>query len=179
MKRILFFATKEDILLILNAVEQKGPLRYVRMDHFTNPVYESFARGAEIPNLGKASAASAISCDSFLISESTVTTQVRPIKTAAGVERFCVDQLVNPDTVTFTPGGIWNEDILLHGRIATVSESQASQELMKRFRIALNKDFTKIKSFLVGPKALTLLKAGKRLTISAQSPQDFDLTTAP
>jgi hypothetical protein len=80
--------------------------------------------------------------------------------------------------VEFKPGGIWNEDVLLHGRIATASESQISQALMKRFQSAAKKTFSKVKAFYVGPKALVLLDSGKRLTISAQSPREFDLTPA-
>jgi hypothetical protein len=47
---------------------------------------------------------------------------------------------------------------------------------MKRFNSAVKKTFTKVKAFYVGPKALELLERGMRLTISAQSPREFDLT---
>jgi len=92
-----------------------------------------------------------------------------------GVRRFAIDQLKNPDTITFSPGGLWNNDILLHGRVATASQSKSSQALMKRFKAALQKTFVKVKAFYVGPQALMLLKNGQRLTISAQSPREFDL----
>ena len=39
--------------------------------------------------------------------------------------------------------------------------------------------FRKVKGRFVGPDALVLLNAGKRLTIAAQSPRDFDLTIVP
>jgi hypothetical protein len=71
---------------------------------------------------------------------------------------------------------MWNEKILLAGSIGTASETQASQALMKRFQAAFKKTFSKVKAYYVGPKALTLLKSGTRLTISAQSPPEFDLT---
>jgi hypothetical protein len=47
--------------------------------------------------------------------------------------------------------------------------------MMKQFLAVIKNTFSKIKSFYVGPKALTFLKSGKRLTISAQSPREFDL----
>jgi hypothetical protein len=86
-----------------------------------------------------------------------------------------VDQLRNPDSVTFTPAGIWDDDVILHGRVATASDSEASQALMRRFHVAIKKGFAKVKAFYVGPQAMELLKAGKRLTIAAQSPREFDL----
>jgi hypothetical protein len=101
---------------------------------------------------------------------------VRPIKATIGVERYCVDQLSNPDSITFTPAGVWSPDVVLHGRVATVSESPISQALMKRFNSAFRAQFTKVQAFWIGHNARALFDAGKRLTLSAQSPRDFDLT---
>jgi hypothetical protein len=92
-------------------------------------------------------------------------------------ERVCIDQLVNPDSVGFTPGGVWDGDTLLRGRVATASDSHESQALMKRFHTAIRKTFTKVKSFYLGPRALLLFQDGKRFTASARSPREYDLTT--
>ncbi len=46
---------------------------------------------------------------------------------------------------------------------------------MKLFHGAVRKQFTKVRAFYVEPQALTWLYAGKRLTISDQSPREFDL----
>jgi hypothetical protein len=79
----------------------------------------------------------------------------------------------------FTPAGLWDDDTLLHGRVATISESELSQEMMKVFGAVFRKKFTKLKAFFVGPMALAFLNAGKRLTSSAQSPREFDLIPDP
>lgn len=177
MKHILFFALKEDLLKLLELAESNGRLKYVRMGNFPrNEIKEDvsvFESGAEIPNLGQASADSSASCEAFLISERETPINLRPVQ--GNVERVCIDQLANPDSIGFTPGGIWNEDVVLHGRIATASESKASQALMKRFHAVIKATFSKVKAFYVGPKALSVLESGKRLTISAQSPREFDL----
>jgi len=86
-----------------------------------------------------------------------------------------VDQLVNPDTVVLNPGGVWRGDILLYGRVATVSGSAESQRLMRRFRAAIRSGFRQVRAFWVGPEALRMLHSGKRLTIAEQSPRGFDL----
>lgn len=175
MNQILFFGVREDILPMLQLVENGPPLKYARMGNFLRDEVgnrlDVFNFGEEIPNLGMATAESAIACESFLVCDKGTPINLE----AVGTERICVDQLDNPDTVTFTPGGILNKDIVLHGRIATVSESPASQALMKRFQGAIKRTFSKVKAFHVGPKALALLQCGTRLTISAQSPREFDL----
>ncbi len=180
MSQIHFFALCEDLLAMLELVESKGPLKYVLMGNFTNHEVadgriSSFDRGADIPNLGMANADSWVACDFFFVCERETHLNLRTFQASNGIERVCVDQLENPDSIGFTPGGIWNEDTVLNGRIATASHSPISQSLMKRSRVAVRKTFSKVKAFYVGPKALVLLESGKRLAGAVQSPPEFDL----
>ena len=73
MKHILFFALKEDLLAMLAHVESKGSLKYVLMGNFLPDEIKDgpsvFSTGADLPNLGKATAESAIACESFLVCE--------------------------------------------------------------------------------------------------------------
>lgn len=179
MKHIQFFAVREDLLLALEAVERDGPLQYVRTGNELSPDFETFLRGADIPNLGVADRETGSVCNSFLVARTTVPIGVRSIKGANGVQRYLMDQLFNLDTVTLTPAGTWGEDIILQGVVGTASDSVASQELMKRFNSAFKKSFTKVQGRFVGAQALALFNAGKRLTIAAQSPPEFNLTTVP
>ncbi|MEP7218852.1 MAG: hypothetical protein ABI876_08035 [Bacteroidota bacterium] len=176
MAHILFFALKEDLLPILEAVERRGPLKYVEIGSFLVDESHSFSHGSELPSLGTSTANSTVSNRSYLVAKATVQILTKRWVRNDGSERFFIDQLINPDTVEFNPGGCWGSDIVLYGRVATVSDSGPSQELMKAFRSAFRKNFTKIKAYWVGPQALILLKAGKRLTISEGSPSDYDLT---
>lgn len=179
MKRIQFFATREDILLVLKVVESDGPLQYVRTGNQLNPDFETFLRGTDIPNLGVADQETGSVCKAFLVTKTTVPITVQSIKGSSGVQRYLMDQLLNPDTVGFTPAGMWGEDIVLQGVVGTASESAASQDLMKKFNSAFKESFTKMQGRFVGPQALALFNAGKRLTIAAQSPRDFDLVSTP
>jgi len=181
MKQIHFFALREDLLAMLELVETKGPLKYVRMGNFASHEIAGisvFNRGADIPNLGKATADSWVACDSYLVCERETRVNQRSLRDMDGGERVCVDQLVNPNSVTFIPGGIWNEDVVLNGRIATASDSRISDALMKRFQAAVKKTFCKVRAFHVGPKALVLLESGKRLAGAVQSPREYDLRLA-
>jgi hypothetical protein len=179
MKQILFFALTEDLLALLEQVEGKGPLKYTLTGNFLRSEISDgiavFNKGADIPNLGKASADSSVACDSYLVCQLDMPIELRTA--GRNGERVCVDQLVNPDSVEFRSGGIWNEDVLLSGRIATASDSQISQALMKRFQAAVKKTtFSKVRAYYVGPKALTLLGSGKRFAKAVQCPRESDLT---
>jgi hypothetical protein len=132
MRHILVFALKEDILPVLEAVERVAFLKYVRTGNLLTPDFKEVFHGAEIPNLGKASMETASGSESYLVTEREVAVPVRVIATPAGVKRYLLDQTINPDTVTFTPAGIGNDDVVLHGRVAAVSDSAVAQEPMQR-----------------------------------------------
>lgn len=174
MKQILFFALKEDVGAILDAVEAGGNLQYVPMVYALSPDLRPHLSGREIPHLGEADTSSTSSSSSFLVAPIDSVVKPRRIETNDGI-RFAVDQLVNPDSVTFTPGGVWGRDIVLHGRVATASESGVSQQLMKQFQSVIRKRFTKVKAFWLGPLALERFRSDARLTMSADSPRDYDL----
>jgi hypothetical protein len=176
MAHILFFALKDDLLPLLEAVERNGPLKYIRTGIYLHPKYDVFRRGADLPSLGKATSESAIASQSFLVCEPEVSVKIRPVALYSGGTNYHIDQLINPDTLVFTPGGVWTDEIVLYGRLATVSITQPAKSLMSRFRYQIKKQFVRVKAYYVGPKALGLLEAGKRLTIAQQSPRDADLT---
>jgi hypothetical protein len=177
-KRLLFFATKNDLKMMLTAVEDRLPIEYVRMGQGRATDGDRYVTSVEIPNLGLATTDSAVTAGEFLVTPKGHPVEARPVLGNDGVTRYFFDQLANPGTVTFAPGGLWGDAILLHGRIATVTDHETSQALMSEFGKALRKSFRRIKAFWVGPEAERLLDAGKRLTISAQSSKEFDLTRA-
>ncbi|MER9867629.1 hypothetical protein NKJ35_10595 [Mesorhizobium sp. M0136] len=175
MKQVHFFALKDDLLPMLEAVEHVIPIKYILMGQFPTMEFETFTNGRQIPSLGQSATGSASSGQSFLVTRRDIPIEVRPIKTVFGI-RYSLDQLINPDTVTLSPGGRWGEDVVINGRVATASDAPLAQELMKIFSRAFRKQFSKVRAFYVGPGAAILLDAGKRLTAAEQSPREFDLT---
>jgi hypothetical protein len=175
MRQIVFFATKDDLLPMLCVVEAHASLNYALAGNFQKPGLEEYSNGAEIPNLGRATCESAVSSDTYLVYPRSLPIEVRVLEGDGGAKRYCVDQLLNPDTVGFTPAGVWNDEVMLYGRVATASDSAGSQALMRRFHTAIKKRFARVKGYYVGTQAYALLKAGKRLTIAEQSPREFDL----
>jgi hypothetical protein len=201
-KLCLFYATRDDLLEVMESVEHLTPLKYVRFGTVTKLPPESFDVAVNIPNLGKASHPSAVGCEKFLVCDPRTAIQPRQLETLtqgdsnrstiaiagreypikkpcssalAGLDRYAIDQLANPDTITFTPGGLWKDDVMLHGSFGTASNSPSSRKILSQFCRAVASQFTKVKAYYVGRQALAFLKDGKRLTIAEQSPSDFDL----
>jgi hypothetical protein len=175
MSQILFYATKEDLLPILEFAEASKPLKYVRTGQHARSTPEVFLNWASIPEPGTANDDSSIGCDSYLILVQSIAIVAREVLQHDGTTNFLFDQLANPDSVAITAGGARMPDVLLHGRVATASDSAQSKALMRLFASAFRKRFKKVKAYWVGNDALSQLQRGTRLTIAVGSPCEFDL----
>ncbi|HEU4653050.1 MAG TPA: hypothetical protein VFS47_03640 [Steroidobacteraceae bacterium] len=176
MKVVRFFASNGDVLEVLREIEKSADLQYVRAGILPASFIDRFERAQDIPNLGRATHESAISSESFLVADKTLTLLPRNVSHNDGTTSFCLDQLNNPDAAVFTPAGNWGTDTVLYGTMGTASDSPASIKVVKLFERAIKKKFTKIKAYWVGPTAFTLLTQGRRLTIAVQSPRELDLS---
>jgi hypothetical protein len=96
---------------------------------------------------------------------------------SAGQVRYAVSQRLNPDSLTFLPGGIYKQEkILVCGHIGTIFDSEISRKLYNSFVSHVTKDFEKIGSYRVGPEAVRLMNEGYRMvTIGITSPAAYDL----
>jgi hypothetical protein len=171
-KSTQFFATGGDLHDLLGVIEGEMPLQFVQAGRFDAAQQPLFFKSSDIPDLGVASSESSVSCRRFLVSERGTIIKAREL---SSTPHFAFDQLVNPKTVTFNPGGLWNNHILLMGIVGTASDDPDALRLMKTFRAAFKKAFTTIRRIHVGTEAKGLLIQGKRLTAAEQSPIEFDL----
>jgi hypothetical protein len=171
-----FYATAKDLLPIFELVEAKIPLGYTRTGLFDEDAYMTFGSGAELPTLTKAlGVSSAVAGPGYLVTERPSLIHSRGIQQNDGRKKFAIDQLMNPDSIVFQHGGLYSDQILLSGRIATASDTPVATKLQRAFSTALTKKFVRVKAYWVGPDALALLERGARLTIGAASPSEFDL----
>ena len=173
-----FFATANDLLPVLAAVESRRRLVYTLTGHSHSPEVFSFHSAESIETLREPTTSeTASTAAAYLVTEVGVPIAARPIQVRSEDKlHWAIDQLANPDSTVLWPGGFWCSDILLSGRVATCSKSAASQSLQRAFENQLKRHFSRIKAFYVGEEAARLLDSGARLTMSAQSPLEFDLT---
>lgn len=176
-KYVHLFAAGADLLPVLEAVEAKHAIKYVHMKPNSTGGVTEFPGAKDLPDLGRAAAPDAIRCESYLVTGRDLTVAPRRIVSNDGTVWYAIDQMINPDTVEMSPGGLWNDDVVISGRITTVSDTAYADVLMRAYRNAVRKHFVRVRAFWVGPKARALLDAGKRLTMAVQSPGEYDLTS--
>lgn len=175
MSQSLFYALSEDLVALVRAVEVEGALDYVETGVFSTRTVHRLTSALDIRRLGEATGDSAAHCDTYLVTLPGLPIETRRIELTAGGLRYAIDQLINPDTITFSPAGAHGKGLIIHGRAGTASDTAISSDLMKRFRKELRRQFRKVKAFYVGPEAYKAFLSGTRLTLSTQTPREFDL----
>jgi hypothetical protein len=171
-----FFATPDDLLPVLQDVERRIRIKYTLTGHLNEPRIESFETAKDLPALFEpAPYESAIQCPTYLVTEAAATVVPRPFQLHNGKRQWVIDQLENPDSVVLSPGGLFGDNVLLCGRVATAHKTAVSARLQRAFDDSCRRHFAKIRAFRVGKQAESLLDRGYRLTAAQQSPPEYDL----
>ena len=171
----MFFATQSDLLPILRDFEEGFAIKLVKYGHHRTAKPRAQTSLREIPDLGTADEDSATFCRKYLVFRQGDPVTPRDLGGLPFTARYAFDQLANPDSIVFSPGGFHGPECLLSGEFTTAYTSAACAELMKRARKAVKQHTTRVKAFHVGPEARKALDSGVRLTMSVQSSREFDL----
>ena len=177
MKQILFFATATDIIPVLQLFESNAPVKFVEMGTLKSPNRAIYLESSQIPNPGIATHETGSLSQGYMVSLQDVKNHVDVSTTRKGEARWNLFSADNEEAVCLNLAGLWKTGTLLPGGIVTMHDTPVAQQLMKWFLVALKQEgFTKIESWWLGKEAMAMLKAGKRLTTTAeQSPPEFDL----
>jgi hypothetical protein len=170
-----FFATRDDLIIVLQAVEARYNLKYIEcglFDAADRPVFNSFA---EIMNFGIAVNGDSNAEANYLVLRSEATLRVREVPQRKGGIKYAVDQQLNPESITIRPAGKYRDSAIIAGMVGTVHHDDRAEELLAAFFEAFKIHFINAKSYIVGPEALKSLESGFRLTQSINSPTNFDL----
>jgi hypothetical protein len=175
VKRIYFYATKNDLLPALAAMEADCSVKYGAAGMSLQPVVQQWRQGSELPNLGTANGNQQVTCDAFLIFSADSELGIRSSVMFDGRTRYDVDQISHPESVVFTPAGYWKDGSIIEGSLTTLSNTVFAQEVMRKMLATMRKSFVAIRSSWVGREALSALWKGVRLTTAIRSPREFDL----
>jgi hypothetical protein len=172
----MFFATADDLLPVFERVEKRHGLAYTLRELAESAALTKVFSGAAIPTLrAPAPAPNAICGHPYLATPADVSVLVREVPQVGGGVRYTFDQVTTPDSVEVTPGGFYRDDILLYGRVATISTTPFSKQVYRAFASAIAARFRRVRAFYVGPQAAKFWRGGCRLTIGADSPIEYDL----
>ena len=171
-----FFATRGDLIPIITEVERAARFRYVQYGVYDKRVFPEFSSALDIPDLGQATNESAVGCRKYLVIPQEAEAVVRKMNRTVGGIGYFIDQLENPVSVVFSPGGLFGKAVLLYGRVDTVSQGKEAQSMKGKFEYRMKKHFSKRGAYYVGSEAEQLRQQGFRLTGAVHSPSKLDLS---
>lgn len=176
-RQIMFFSLLPDIEPILKKIESSVEINYFKIGMFDSrdiPHYQSIF---DAPDFGFTLSGDWNRIDSYLVMPKSALLDIRDIPQKAGGIKYAVDQSVNAKSIELKVGGIYkaSENILVAGRVATISEGIFSLETFKLFSSLIRKEFKRIGTFYVGKNAEEKLRSGWRLVTNDKSPKEYDL----
>lgn len=174
--QLSFFATTSDLESLLRTVEADRPLQFVATGLFQSPETTPLQSLRLHARLGIVSVGDLNQAEGYLVTAREQPIVARPVPQRRGDVMYAVDQLSNPATIVFRPGGTYSGTCLIAGQLGTVSDHPLSLALYRTFSSELRRQFERIGSFHVGPDAGRLLDQGWRLTANARSPATYDLS---
>lgn len=173
-KGISFFATPDDQRRLLHVIENTAPVKYIRAGLFDNSEPEIIYSLAQQEGFG-ISETGRHPVDMYLVCEHDNSIAVRPVPQRRGGVKFAINQLENPDTISFFPSGIYLDSVIIDGTVGTVSDSAISLRLYQLFQKTMRTQFIRVGAYRIGEQALQLLDSGWRLAHSAHANPKFDL----
>jgi hypothetical protein len=183
------FATRSDLEGGLRALESQRRLKYVPLFRYStgsagkpivvphkSPEFEEYASLVGRSSLGVNLTGDHNSGDHYLVIDAGVEVRFESVLQRKGGVHYFVNQLLNPTSITFLTGGLYENRFLICGHIGTISEHPQSIELYKAFKKALTKGFKTVGNYRVGPEALRLMDQGVRMiTMGVDEPPEYDL----
>lgn len=173
----MFFTLLEDIDNIIRNFESVIEIQYFKTGLFDSKNIPTYNSLLDAPNIGVALSGDWNRVDNYLITNKSASLNIREVPQRTGEMKFAVDQMNNPKSIELKLGGIYQEkqNVIVAGRVSTISENSDSLELFKLLSTKIKKEFRKIGTFYVGKSAEEKLKEGWRLVTNEKSPKEYDL----
>lgn len=172
---IYFFATKEDLLRIIQKVEQNIKLKYVENNSYDSNEIKIFNSLEEYENIGINLSGNHQS-QSFLVLEWNDILNIREVKQTSGGMKYCVDQMVNENSIVIWPGGTYKDKYLICGHMGTIHKTLKSKNLFNIFQKAIKKECSKkVARYFIGNEAIKQCEQMRFITMNVNQSEEYDI----
>ena len=164
VKRINFFATKNDMVSVLSEMEEQLPfgIKYIQCGKTDSILYSTVK---DIPGLGTLKEKH--SEISFLIMPND--------EEVTSTQSGQVYQGDNPRSLEFDPSGVSEDGTgLIHGLFATMEDNEISDGLLKAVKKIMNSECKKVRGWYIGKEAESLYGKLRFICIGLSEPELYD-----
>lgn len=171
------YLTRPDWLQILQALEQKVPVRYVRVGTVSGEP-ASWTAAAQIEDFGVAPTGDPSTNPQFLLLPGDADPIARVAEQRAAGERRIVDRQGNPRSVAVGPGGAFGAQAVITGEIPLAAGDEWAARTRELLLEEVRATARPIQTYMVGPDAQERLRRGARLTPYIDGDTLYDLQEA-
>lgn len=174
-RQTFYFADEEDLTPLLQELEAVEAVRYYQTGLFDSPGPIYYRSLFEAGKIGVVLHGDWNHTKSYLVLPGEVDVIVTPVPQRKGGIKYAIDQEKNLSSIIVKPSGVFQQGILVAGKIGTIYDNEVALRLFKSFSSPVKKCFHRIGDFYVGDSARAKLAAGWRLVTMDQSPKEYDL----
>jgi hypothetical protein len=164
-------ATTSDLIGLMSAIEAQKPLKYTLAGFPDEPHLKQANSFSEIENFGMSKYGNMIRDDRFLLSEPDLEIRIEPVPQNKGGIKYDISTPLNPKTLCFSPGGLFESNNVTAGELSKYSDEPEAKEMFKMFQREIKRQFKRHKecTYWLGKEAITIHLAGTRLTDDVKS----------
>ena len=159
----------------MRAIEAARLLKYVKAGLQTERTPEIYKSALDLPSFGRAVKGDAVHESAYLVLDVDEEVRAETIPQRRGGKLYGVYPNLNPKSVTFSPGGEFDDRHLIKGEVSTAAQNETSLALFELFEREIKRTFKNIKGYRVGPSTLRALDADARLTHAVGMSPAYDL----
>src|SRR4029077_6577782 len=148
-KQIHLFATRHDLEPGIRSIEARRPLKYALCGTSPSADARIWCSVLDVENLGKALKGNQSLCERYLVLQGDAELRIRSVAQSSGGTRHAVDQLHNPVSIVFQPGGTFRAGFLICGHIGTTSNPPDAVQLFREFSRSVTRKFRKHRDYFV------------------------------
>ena len=172
-RRIDVVAVRNDLLSVFGRVERRVPLTYRLITDSPKP--PTWGSAAAIEDLGRAIEGTTTSQKQYLVMPATSKFTLEVYTIRSGRTVHSVSPLNNPDSVVFTPAGLYSDWCIVAGEINIDLPKPSGFDLFGALARAVRGEFTRVGTCYVGPQAYHLGESGVRLVLGTRAVPESDL----
>lgn len=177
--KLLFFATKDDILSIMKTFCELLPfeIKYFETGNMSTSSPATFTSIEELPHIGIYYSKSHCS-ENYCIMKRDLPVVTEKIDSECHGIFYCVYDSMNDTCMSFSPGGLSpDSNFLMHGQFAIMKKNEISNTLIKTAAKALRMHCKQIKGWYIGKEAAKLKEKVRYITIDINELQEYDFNT--
>ena len=174
--RLLFFATKKDLIAIMNTFRELLPfeIKYFKMGNMPTEQPVFFSCIEELPHIGVTFSKSHCS-DNYCIMKNDIPVVTERVDSDSFGTFYCVYSSMNSSCMSFSPSALTPDGAcLIHRQFANMNKNEISNTLMKTASKALRKHCKRIRGWYVGNEAEQLNDEVRYITIGINEPHEYD-----